>query len=155
MTYSSAFRVTIALLVFFTVAWKIAVPQDATDDVQGDLTAFFTREGFNVAVTDQVVNYAPIIRATTDACRLIVARLTPDGSNIDLIHSQLSEADRFFVVFRGVVYQDQPVGLSVAIYLWTRFLREIGMRQHIAPVFAIGANSACDAELLPWRNLPW
>jgi hypothetical protein len=31
-------------------------------------------------VSDEMVNYTPIIRATTASCHLQIARLTPDGS---------------------------------------------------------------------------
>src|SRR5262249_41886978 len=62
-------------------------------------------------------------------------------------------ADRSFVVFRGTVYIQQPIPLTVFHYLWSRFLRELGLTRHITPVIAVAANSSCNAEQLPWTEL--
>ena len=153
MNFSRALRWSVALLVPLTLAWKIAVPPYNPDDLKGELVAFLERNGFNVVVTDELVNYVPIIHATTDSCRLRVARLTPDGSNRDLIRSLTGDADRQFVVFRGEVYTQQPVFWTVVHYLSSRFLRELGLIRDITPVIAVGANSSCDTDRLPWREL--
>ncbi|MGY4343584.1 hypothetical protein ACVWXM_000048 [Bradyrhizobium sp. GM7.3] len=52
---------------------------------KGDLIKFFERNHFNVVVTDEVVNYTPIIRASRASCHLQIATIIPDGSNRDLI----------------------------------------------------------------------
>jgi hypothetical protein len=153
VNFSRAPRWFIALLIPLTLAWKIAVPSDRADDLKEELVDFFERNGFNVVVTQQLVNYLPIIQATTDSCRLIIAKLTPDGSNRDLIRMLTGDTDRQFVVFRGDVHAQQPILLTVVYYLWSRFLRELGLIREITPVIAVGANSSCDTDRLPWSEL--
>lgn len=153
MNSSRAFRWSIAVAILLTIGWKIAVQPDGGDYLTKQLVDFFERNHFDVSVTDEKVNYTPIVRATTDLCRLQVARLTPDGSNRDLIQHLAAGADRSFVVFRGKVYAQQPISLTVAYYLWSRFLRELGLISHITPVITVAANSSCNAERLPWVEL--
>jgi len=153
VNFSRVLRWSIALLVPLTLAWKIAIPPYNPDDLKEALVEFFERNGFNVVVTDELVNYVPIIHATTDSCRLVIARLTHDGSNRDLIRSVIGDTDRQFVVFRGDVYPQQPVLWTVLYYLSSRFLRELGLIRDITPVLAVGANSSCDTDRLPWGEL--
>jgi hypothetical protein len=147
VNFSRALRWSIAILVPLTLAWKIAIPPYNPDDLK-EPVEFFVRNGFNVVVTDELV-----IHATTDSCRLLVATLKPDGSNRDLIRSRTGDPDRQFVVFRGDVYSQQPVFWTMIYYLSSRFLRELGLIRDIAPVIAVGANSSCDTDQLPWGEL--
>jgi hypothetical protein len=140
-------------LLPLTLALKIAIPPYNPNGLKVELVEFFERNGFNVVVTDELVNYVPIIRATTGSCHLLVARLTPDGSNRDLIRSLTGDSDRQFVVFQGDVYSQQPVFWTVVYYLSSRFLRELGLMQDITPVIAVGASSSCDTDRLPWGEL--
>ncbi len=141
------------MLLLPTVAWKIAIKPDNPDYLKDDLINFLERNNFDVVVTDMMINYAPVIRASSATCQLQVARLTQDGSNRDLVRHFAAGADRSFVVFRGKVYADQPVAWTVVNYLWSRFLRELGLTRHIAPVIAVAMNSSCNAEGLPWAEL--
>ncbi len=140
-------------MLLLAIGWKIAIPADNKSLVKEDLVEFLEARHFNVVVTDQLVNDTPIIRATTASCQLHVARLTPDGSNANLIRHLAAGAERSFVVFRGVVYPRQPVFWTVMDYLWTRFLRELGLVRHISPVISVTESSSCDAERLPWGEL--
>ena len=153
MSSSSAFKWSIVFIILLSIAWKIAIPPDNPDDLKDDLVEFFERNHFNVVVTEQMVNYMPIIQANTASCHLQVAKLTPDGSNRDLIRHLATGTDRLFIVFRGRVYTRQPILWTVLNYLWSRFLRELGLVRHITPVIAVTANSSCDAERLPWDEL--
>jgi hypothetical protein len=150
---SGAFRWSIASVLLLTIGWKIAIQPDDPNYLKEDLIKFFERNHFNVVVTDEMVNDTPIIRATKASCHLQVARLTPDGSNRDLIRHLAAGTDRSFVVFRGTVYTQQPILLTVLDYLWSRFLRELGLVRHITPVIAVAVNSSCNAERLPWDEL--
>ena len=155
MSYSRVFRWSITLLIPLTVAWKIAIPP--ADDLREGLVAFLARNKFSVVATDKMINadlwltYVPIIEATSNSCRLLIARLNFDGSNQQLVESRLADADRQFVIFRGNIYTRQPILLT----LTTRFLGGLGLTRHSAPAIAIGSNSSCDAERLPWGDLPW
>jgi hypothetical protein len=150
---SGVFKWFIVVLLLPTVAWKIAVQPDNVDYLKENLINFLERNHFDVVVTNEMVNYTPVIRASTATCQLQVARLTPDGSNGDLVQHLAARADRSFVVFRGTVYTEQPVFWTVLNYLWSRFLRELGLMRHIIPVIAVAANASCNAERLPWGEL--
>jgi hypothetical protein len=150
---SRAFRWFIAVLLLPAVAWKIAIKPDNPDYLKDDLINFLERNHFDVVVTETLVNYTPVIRASSATCNLQVARLTQDGSNRDLVRHFAAGADRSFVVFRGKVYAEQPVSWTVFNYLWSRFLRELGLTKQISPVVAVAANSSCNAERLPWGEL--
>lgn len=153
MNSSGAFRWFIAVVLLLTLSWKIAIQPDDESYLKDDLIKFFERNHFNAIVTDEIVIDTPIIQATTASCRLQVARLSPDGSNRDLIRHRAAGTDRSFIVFRGTVYTQQPILLTVLNYLWSRFLRELGLTRHVTPVIAVAANASCNAESLPWREL--
>ena len=154
MNSSVAFRWSIAVVLLLTVGWKVAIQPDDPNYLKEDLVKFFERNHFSVVVTDEMVNYTPIIRASTPSCDLQIARLTPDGSNQNLIRHFAKGADRSFVVFRGAVYRQQPIVWTVLYYVWSRFLRELGLIRHITPVIAVAVTTpSCDAERLPWDEL--
>ena len=140
-------------MLLVALGWKIAIQPDDPNYLKEDLIKFLERNHFSVVVTDEMVNYTPIIRATTASCHLQIGRLTPDGSNRNLIRHIAAGTDRSFVVFRGTVYAQQPVLLTVLNYLWSRFLRKLGLIRHIAPVITVAVNSSCNAERLPWGEL--
>jgi hypothetical protein len=140
-------------VLLLTIGWKVTVQPDSENYVIEDLAEFFQRHHFDVVVDDDVVKNTPILRATTSSCNLQVAQLNPDGSNRDLIRHIVAGADRSFVVFRGKVYAQQPILWTVLNYLWSRFLRELGLIRHITPLFAVAVNSSCYAERLPWDDL--
>src|SRR5262249_29470874 len=141
------------VMFFAAVGWKVTLPRENQNYLGDDLVGFLERNHFNVVVTDELVNYAPIIRATTASCHLQVAALTPDGSNQHLIRHFAAGTDRSFVVFRGTVYTQQPIFWTVVNYVWSRFLRRLGLVKHISPVISVAENFSCNAERLPWDEL--
>jgi hypothetical protein len=153
VTSSRAFRWSISVVLLLTIGWKIAIQPDNQNYLTENLIKFLERNHFELVVTDEIVNHMPIIHATKSLCDLQVARLTPDGSNRDLIRHLTAGTDRSFVVFRGAVYTHQPISWTVLNYLWSRFLRELGLIRHISPVIAVAENASCKAESLPWREL--
>ena len=66
MNFSRLLRRSVAILLPLTLAWKIAIPPYNPDDLKGELVGFFERNGFNVVVTDQLVDYVPIIQANSE-----------------------------------------------------------------------------------------
>jgi hypothetical protein len=150
---SGVFRCFIAGVLVLSIGWKIAIQPDDQNRLTEDIIKFLERNHFNVVVADEAVNYMPIIRATAATCHLQIARLTPDGSNRELIRHLAAGTDRTFIVFRGTVYAQQPVLWTVLNYLWSRFLRELGLIEHITPVICVAVNSSCNAEQLPWGEL--
>jgi hypothetical protein len=97
------------------------------------------------------MEYMGIIDARSRSCQLRVARVSPLGHQADLVRRASATSDRTFYVFRGTVYPEQPVRLTVASYLWFRFLRELGLVSRVPPVLAV--VTSCDAEQLPWNAL--
>jgi hypothetical protein len=140
-------------VLLLAIGWKVAIQPDDPNDLTNDLVKFLQRNHYNVVVTSEMVNYTPIIRATTARCHLQIARLTTDGSNRDLIRHFADGTNRTFVVFGGAVYARQPVFWTTLSYFWSRFLRELGLIEHITPVISVAMNSSCDAEQLPWGEL--
>ena len=154
MSSSASFKWSIAILTLLSFVWKAVIPTDTPSDLRNELVEFFQRNHFNVAVTERVLNDMPIVLANTATCHLQIARIPPNGSSRDLIRSLGTGTDRMFIVFRGRVYTQQPISWTVLAYLWSRFLRELALVKHITPVIAVVANSSCEAERLPWSELP-
>jgi hypothetical protein len=147
------FRWCVGIILLVSIAWKIAIPTEDPSDLKGSVVRFFERNHFDVAVSERMVNHIPVIQANTSSCHLQIARLTPDGSNQDLIRTLLGDSDNLFVVYRGQVYAQQPISWTVLSYLWSRVLRELGLIKQISPVIAVAANSSCDVERIPWSEL--
>ena len=163
---SSLFKCFLAIVFLLSVAWKIASPSisdnylrsDLTppinyNDLKKDLTNFLGRKYSDLVVTEQRVNLISILEANTASCRLRIVRLAFDGSDRDLVQHLASGADGLFFVFRGRVYTQQPVLLTLISTLWFKFIRKLGLIEHIPPVIAVAANSSCGAERLPWSEL--
>jgi hypothetical protein len=148
-----AFRWFIAAVLLLAIGWKITIHPDNESNLTEEMIKFLERNHFDVVVTNEMATNAAIIRATTASCNLQVARLTADGSNRDLIRRLAAGADRSFIVFRNRVYTEQPIPWTVLNYVWFKFLRELGLVRHIAPVIAVALNSNCNAEQLPWGEL--
>lgn len=151
MSCSSAFKSLLSVVVLLSIAWKIAITSDRQRDLNDGLVEFLTRNHFDVSVTEQ--SSVPIIQAKAASCSLQIARLAPDGSDRDLVRDLAGSIDRLFIVFRGQTYAQQPILWTVLSDIWSRHLRELGIIRHITPVFAVAANSSCDAERLPWNEL--
>ena len=85
MNSSRALKWCFVLILLLSVAWKIAIPPDNPNDLKDALVEFLERNHFSTVLTDEIINDTPIIQATSASCHLQIARLTPDGSNRDLI----------------------------------------------------------------------
>lgn len=134
-----------------TIAWKVAIKPEDPADVKNAIVEFLAAHKFAVRISDDGMEYMGIIRATSPSCELRVARISPLGHEADLVRQVTAAGDHTFYLFRGKVYQEQPVRLTVMNYLWYRFLRELGIVRCVPPVLAV--MSSCDAERLPWSAL--
>jgi hypothetical protein len=154
--YSPAFKWCLALLLPLTIAWKLTTPQGALDrrdsgEVQGKLVEFLIRHQFNIDI-EKLLD-APIIRASTGACRMLIMEVSPDGWQRDLIRSRAEATDRVLFIFRGKVYADQPVWLTATVGFWSRQLQRLGLLRNVPPVIAVIAPRLCNVKRLPWDEL--
>lgn len=149
MTHSPALKWLVIVLLPLTIGLKAAVKPENPAEIQAAIVTFLTGQQFDVRVTDDNMEYMPIIEARSRSCQLRIARVSPLGHEADLVRQMSTE--RSFYVFRGAVYTEQPVRLTVASYLWFRFLRELGLVSRVPPVLAV--ISSCDADQLPWVAL--
>ena len=152
MSSSSAFKWILTAVLLLSIAWKVSVPSDDQNDWTDRVVKFFERNHFDVVVTKQMVDYVPIVQASTASCRLQIARIAPDGVDQDLVRHLTMGTDRLFIIFRGRMYTEQPIFWIRISYLWLARLRELRLTKHIPPVIAVIANSSCDVERLPWNE---
>jgi hypothetical protein len=151
VTYSPALKWSVIVLLPLTIGWKLAGKPENPAEIQNSIVEFLTKQQFDVGVTDEMMEYMGIINARSRLCQLRVARVSPLGHQTDLVRQASTTSERTFYVFRGTVYPEQPVRLTVASYLWFRFLRELGLVSRVPPVLAV--VTSCDAEQLPWSAL--
>jgi hypothetical protein len=121
-------------------------------DAQLRVAEFLVRQHFTVSVSEEAKEGKPTIRATTPECRMLVINSPVLGWDRDMVRRTAAAADRIFVVFRGRVYAERPSWL-IASYLWSRFLRELGLKVQSPSLLAVIATPSCDAERLPWDQL--
>jgi hypothetical protein len=156
---SRVFRWTIAFLIPLSIAWKVAAHSSVPEDVIGRLNLFLVRNDFVVDAPEKLLNAqattadVAIIHASKPSCGIYVAQLNFDGSNRQMIDARFASAEDRFIVFRGNTYFKRPEIPILATYLWARVWRDFGFAPRGAPVIAVAANSACQAEQLPWFEL--
>lgn len=149
---STALKWWLVVMLPLTIAWKVAIKPENPADIQSGLVEFLTEHGFAVGVSEDRMEYMGIVRATSPSCELRVAKISPLGHEADLVRKVTAAGDHTFYLFRGQIYDEQPVRLTVMNYLWFRLLRELGFARRVPPVLAV--MSSCDAQWLPWRTLP-
>ena len=153
MSCSPAFKWLVALVLPLSLAWKLTVGHDDPSELASEIVKFLSHQAFDdVVLTEMTVDSMPIVRATSGSCRVLVAKVNPNGSNQNLVRDLATATDHVFIVFRGSVYTQQPILLTVANYLWSRSLRELGVARRITPVIAAVASASCNIERLPWRT---
>ena len=153
MSCSPVLKWSVVLLLTLTVAWKAAIRPDDSTDLKNRIVEFLSQHRFDVTVADEIMEDMPIIRATRDDCSMLVMKASPRGWDRDVIHQLAGESAGVFVIFRGDVYAQQPTRLTMASYIWSNLLRELGLRRHAIPVIAVAAQANCNAESLPWNDL--
>jgi hypothetical protein len=149
-----AVRCFLVLLLLLTLGWKLAVRPIDPNKTRDAIVEFLARHGFNVATTQPVILQIPVaVDARSSACKLVVGIISPYGFNIDFFRHLSGATDRMFFVFRGMVYKQQPVLLTSVTHLTFKLLHNVGLVSGIPPVLAV--LSPCDAEQLPWAELPF
>ncbi len=122
-------------------------------DVRTPITNFLQQHNLRLATVTGEPGSLKIAATSGWACRIQIIEAQPRGYNYDSLRQTAGPADDFFVLFGGLVYDEQPLWWTKADYYWARFKREIGIPAAPRPVLAIIASSACSARTLPWHNL--
>lgn len=162
MSYSPGFKWFLLLLLplmLASIGWKLAATPDASIDSSDSSAAaqlvagFLARHNFAVMQTGEMPGGTQVMRVATRACTMLLVLSSPRGWDRDMIRKLAGPADRAFVVFRGRIYAEQPMVLTIAEFLWSRVLGELGLKAYPAPVLAVTAPASCDAERLSWNEL--
>jgi hypothetical protein len=148
-----------ALLLVLSIGMKIAVGNpsargvvETTDATKGEVAAFLDRQGFRVGEDENPPEFQ-YVPAAMGNCRLLVVLAAPEGWHRDIIRQLASEHDQVFFVFRGAVYQDQPIWLTWMNHYWRMLNHYAGRGLPTQPVLGIIASPACDLRDTPWREL--
>jgi hypothetical protein len=150
--FSPALRWSLVLLLPLTLGWKLTLRADSPSEVSNAVVEFLARHQFSVVVTSDIINQMPVVRANSVNCRLLVAKISPLRDSKDQVQYLVSTQDRTFIVFRGAIYNQQPVILTIVNYLGFRLLGALGLATQIPPVLSV--VSSCDAAAqLPWDEL--
>jgi hypothetical protein len=152
-------RKAVALLLVLlavTLGWKVAVHLGHSDDTQpsayAKMAEFLVRQHFIVTVDQKPADTIVAIRATSGACRLLIANSPANGSDRARIGSYATPTDTVFVIYRGQVYAEQPVWVTMVDSIWSKFIGELGFRSPLTPVFVVIATRGCGAERLAWGD---
>jgi hypothetical protein len=141
----------VALLLPITLAWKASVvAHDDPNEFTSEMIKLLRHQAFDAVLTE--VDSMPVVRATSGSCHILIVQVEPDGSTQDLVHDLTTTGDHVFIIFRGRVYAQQPVLLTVTDTLWSKSLRKLGLMRSITPVIAAVANASCNIEELPWKT---
>jgi hypothetical protein len=151
VSFSPALKWLIAIFLPLTLAWKLAVKAENNDHPEDEVIALLTREGFHAVVTEDM-NFRAI-RAVNSTCQMRVIMPSYYGADRDIIRSLVTADDSLIFVHHGIVYQEQPILLTVLAELWARALRKIGMTLRHTPVLAVLAQRQCGADRLHWGEL--
>jgi hypothetical protein len=145
------------LLLPLTLGWKVFVhsndSSDPNETSEAKVAGFLVSHQFSLVGMEKMTGEMPVVRATAGACRMLVALASPRGWHRDMLRTLAEPSDRTFVVFRGSVYSEQPMFLTITYFLWSKFLSQLGLKVNARPVLAVIATKDCDAERLPWRDL--
>ena len=152
VTYSPGFKLLIVVLLPLTLVWKLTAGSDDSTELKNKVVAFLVRQQLEVAVLDDWNDNMPVIRATAGACRLEIAKASPDGSHNELLRARAAANDHIFTIFRGKVYVDQPTWLTVSYAVMSKLFQRMGLVRDVTPVLRVIARAPCNAEHLPWQE---
>jgi hypothetical protein len=146
-----------ALALVLSVGGKIVAANRSLDGTwqapdNSPMTAFLDRHGFRVGRNEDTVD-SPFIRADAGDCRLLAVYAAPQGWHRDIVRQMASAQDEAFFVFRGAVYQDQPLWQTWTRHYWRLLNLYVGRRIPAWPVLGIVASRACDVHDMPWQDL--
>lgn len=152
MSFSRALKLLLAALLALTLLWKLTIKAENNDQPEDDVIAFLARQGFHAVVAEDMI--LPGIRAVNGACHMRIMMPSYYGADRDITRNLVGPDESLMFVHHGRVYQEQPILLTVVAELWARSLRKVGLMDRRVPVLAVVAQRQCEAERLPWDQLP-
>jgi hypothetical protein len=123
---------------------------DSTAEYVSLVSALLVREGFSVTFDSPSEGFVWPVDANDGRCRLRLVPLAADGSTLEQVRLHVAYDARFFVVFRGRVYQDQPVFWTALFNVAPTVLNALGLSASRIPPLAVNANGECKIENLSW-----
>jgi hypothetical protein len=155
------FKWLLALLLVLSLGSKWAlsvyahpVPNGQEERAAEDAVAsFLTRNHFNVVGAGNVTFGMQMVEATAGLCRLRVVLSASRGWHRDLIRNMTKPGERTFVVFRGNVYAEQPMLLTIFDFLQYKLLTKVGIGARANPVMTVISEPSCGAEELAWTEI--
>jgi hypothetical protein len=151
VSFSPALKWLIAIFLPLTLAWKLTIMAGGNHQLEDDVIAFLTRQGFHAVVAEDT-NFRRIL-AVNSSCRMRMMIASDDGADSDMMRSLVGADESLIFVHQGKVYEEQPTLLTVSAELWARQLRKLGLTDRHEIVLAVVAQRQCDAERLPWDEL--
>jgi hypothetical protein len=151
VSFSSALKLLLAVLLPLTLVWKLTVKPENRDQPEDDIVAFLARQGFHAVVAEDMI--LPGIRAVNGACHMRIMMPSYYGADRDIARSLVAADESLMFVHQGRIYREQPTLQTLWAELWARSLRRIGLIYHRVPVLAVVAPRQCEAERLPWDQL--
>jgi hypothetical protein len=136
-----------------TLAWKLTVVPEDPNELREKIVEFLVQHQFDVFISEEISEGMPAILASKEACRMLILKSSPNGWRRHIISELTAATDQVFIVFRGVVYAEQPVLLTLGTHLESRILQKFGLWTHTTPVIAVVAPAVCDVKGLPWYEL--
>jgi hypothetical protein len=152
VSFSPTLKLLLAVFLPLTLFWKLTVKANNDDRPEDEVIALLARQGFHEIVTEGL-NFRGI-QAANGACHMRVVIPSYYGADRDMIRNLVTVDDTLIFVHRGRVYQEQPILLTVSTELWAHALRKMGLADHHTPALAVVAQRQCDADRLPWEELP-
>ncbi|MEO4001511.1 hypothetical protein [Mesorhizobium sp. CAU 1732] len=145
---------TLALALMATLSVKLWAATASASQIDTDpslaLGRALAEAGFDVeaslADTDP-----PLVPATRDDCRLLVARASPLGWHRSLFERYESANQTLSYAFRDELTPQQDVLETSLAFFHFRLMRYLGIRAAEEPVWAILAAQPCSLEGLPWK----
>lgn len=126
-----------------------------TDGLHGSagsqIAAFLTRQGFDDSYPE--ISSPPAVVGQTEACRVLILAVAPQGWHRDLPRQFATTGDRTFFIYHGTLYNEQPVWLTRAHFYRERITRSFGLKQPIDSVLGVVASPRCKVEEFPWNEL--
>jgi hypothetical protein len=151
--YSLAPKAFLALTLALTLFFKVVVHDTAGDNAylstQDSLISFLTRHQFQ---SHSAADTGRIYAGSGD-CHLAIARVIPQGYNLDAIKTVFAREGRLSFVFEGRVYGEWPPTTTTLSHYWTRLQQQLGLNAGKKPILAVASSESCAVDALPWKEI--